>query len=250
MIMAGNDGRSNCWAFLLWTDSMPDYSFRFLKALNLPVFISPLHDRDTWTYEDSVDNYLDTGYALVVGQAKKPHYHIMIHFESNKSASYVLSALSPLHIQHVEQLGVCERSKGMGWRGYARYLCHLDNPEKAQYDPAEVVSFGGRSYFRDAAISAPAARAWDCAPIFEFISLNGVTSYSWLLEYCRMHHPDWYPTVFINSTKFVQFLKSMDWSGHKSVSMGQLPAPCDITTHSQGEGNKSSSLKLIGGVLN
>ena len=32
-------------------------------------------------------------------------------------------------------------------RGYARYLCHLDNPEKAQYDPAEVRCMGGADYY-------------------------------------------------------------------------------------------------------
>ena len=31
-------------------------------------------------------------------------------------------------------------------RAYARYLCHLDNPEKAQYEVAEGESLGGADY--------------------------------------------------------------------------------------------------------
>ena len=31
-------------------------------------------------------------------------------------------------------------------RAYARYLCHLDNPEKAQYDMENVISCSGADY--------------------------------------------------------------------------------------------------------
>lgn len=31
-------------------------------------------------------------------------------------------------------------------RGYARYLCHLDNPEKAQYDQSDAIQLGGADY--------------------------------------------------------------------------------------------------------
>lgn len=37
-----------------------------------------------------------------------------------------------------EQIGGVGCEKVNSIRGYARYLCHLDNPEKAQYDQGAV----------------------------------------------------------------------------------------------------------------
>lgn len=248
--MAGSNGRSSIWAFVIFEESRKPGTFEFLSKLQLPVFISPVHDRDLWTYEDSIDNYMHTGLALPVGSPKKPHRHYMIKFSSNKSMSYVLAALSPLGVKYVLQLGTCAKSLGQSWRGYARYLCHLDNPEKAQYDPALVLSFGGNSYFRDAAVSPSASRAWDCAPIFDFINANEITSYQVLLDYCLLHRPDWYPTVFLHATKFQQYMKSFTWTlRHFGDDVPLLPDPVSITTPTQGEGIKSFSALLGGDVL-
>ena len=63
---------------------------------------------------------------------KKPHYHVMIMYDSVKTieqAREVLSAIGGVGVEIVNSV-----------RGYARYLCHLDNPEKYQYDKGFVKS--------------------------------------------------------------------------------------------------------------
>ena len=52
----------------------------------------------------------------------------------------------------LEFVDIFEKIGGVGCqrinvvRGYARYLCHLDNPEKAQYNISDVISLGGADY--------------------------------------------------------------------------------------------------------
>lgn len=86
------------------------------------MLISPLHDKD-------IDKE---------GNPKKPHYHVILIFESLKSPKQVKEIIDifggvgtiPLH-----SLGA-----------YSRYLCHIDNPEKAQYNKEDVKEIGGANY--------------------------------------------------------------------------------------------------------
>ena len=113
--------RSNRWAFIVYPDDpRADGFLSFLEDdLKLCAAVSPLHDRDV---KDD-------------GTLKKPHYHVIVEYSSLKSMQQVLEQLSPLGIEYVEQ--VQNRSS------YTRYLAHLDSPDKARYNPAEVRSVCG-----------------------------------------------------------------------------------------------------------
>ena len=77
--------------------------------------ISPLH-------KDDVNPY---------GEVKKPHYHVIVMFDSVKTLEQFA--------EFADTFGGVGKEKVNSIRGYARYLCHLDNPEKAQYNPYDVV---------------------------------------------------------------------------------------------------------------
>lgn len=65
---------------------------------------------------------------------EKPHYHIMMMFSSVKSEQQARDIIS-------ECGGVgCEVIRDT--KLYARYLCHLDSPDKQKYSPDDVLSFG------------------------------------------------------------------------------------------------------------
>lgn len=84
--------------------------------------ISPLHDKDT----DSE------------GNPKKPHYHVILIFESLKSEKQVhelTESFGGVGVLPIQCLGA-----------YSRYLCHLDNPDKAQYSLEDVKEIGGADY--------------------------------------------------------------------------------------------------------
>lgn len=65
------------------------------------------------------------------GEIKKAHWHLLLSFETKKSLSLIAKML------HVEEnlIEVVNNYKSL-----ERYLIHLDNPDKAQYKPSEVIS--------------------------------------------------------------------------------------------------------------
>ena len=107
------------WAFVAYPESLPTDWIEQLKQSGLQVAISPLHDRDI-----NADN-----------TPKKPHYHIILIYSGpttyNNVATFTASINGTIP-QPLEQV-----------RGYYRYLTHQDNPEKAQYDPKDIICLNG-----------------------------------------------------------------------------------------------------------
>lgn len=108
------------YAFIVYPENNSiDIISDFLDTHSIPAFISPLHDKD-----------FDTN-----NQLKKPHYHILLNFSYPIEYNSVISLLSPFNINF---LTVVYSSSS-----YYRYLCHLDNPEKAQYSLKDIRPCGG-----------------------------------------------------------------------------------------------------------
>lgn len=108
------------WAFVLYPDSAPSNWIDILQQTGLPICISPLHDKDI-----NPDN-----------TPKKPHYHIILCYDG------------PTTFNNVKSLTVTELNQTIPIalelvKGYYRYLTHLDNPEKYQYDSSQIVSLNG-----------------------------------------------------------------------------------------------------------
>lgn len=114
--------RSEIWAIVAYPDSVPEDWREILDELHIPIFISPLHDKDV-----NAD-----------GEPKKPHWHIEFMWDSVKSLTQMNEIAEMLNAPAPQR----QNSK----RGCARYLCHLDNPEKAQYEIEDVVCLGGADY--------------------------------------------------------------------------------------------------------
>ena len=105
-----NDTRYRNWATVVYPESAPENWLDLLQGKYIPGFVSPLHDND----------------KNPTGEDKKAHYHVLFLFEGKKSKNQVqeiVDLINGVGLEHINSI-----------RGYARYLCHLDNPEKAQYD--------------------------------------------------------------------------------------------------------------------
>ena len=114
--------RKRNWAFILYPESAPeDWRVR-LRDMLVPGFISPIHNAD------KKDN----------GEVKKAHYHILLTFKGLKSYDQVCEITQSLNAT------IPQECKDI--RAYARYLCHLDNPEKAQYEISDVECLCGADY--------------------------------------------------------------------------------------------------------
>ena len=125
-----SDDRRKVWAAVLYPESLPSDWMSVLENTRVPIAVSPLHDRDVWTIEDQQSNP-----NHVAGERKKPHYHVVIYFDSLKSKNQVLTLIEPLGVRYVEPVEAP--------RAYNRYLCHLDQRGKAQYEPDEIIRLNG-----------------------------------------------------------------------------------------------------------
>lgn len=180
-------GRTRNYASVVYPESAPENWQEILSGLKVPAFISPLHDKD----------------LNPTGETKKPHYHVMLVFEGVKTqdqAKEIFSKISGVGCEAVQSL-----------RGYARYLCHLDNPEKAQYSTEDVRALCGADYV--GAIGLVTDKYKAIGEMIDFCVESGITSYSTLLIYCRNERYDWFRVLCDNGTVVMkEFLKSLEWT--------------------------------------
>ena len=186
VIMSETQKRYRNFATIIYADSAPVDWQEILAKQCIPAFISPLHDKD----------------KTAVGEPKKPHYHVLLMFDGKKSAEQVKEILKLIG-------GVgCEVVNSM--RGYARYLCHLDDPNKAQYDQGLVKSLCGADYI--ATIGLPTDKYKAIGEMIDFCQKNHIYAFSDLLEFSRAEHCDWFRVLCDSGTVVMkEYLKSRAW---------------------------------------
>lgn len=180
-------GRTRNFATVVYPESAPANWKELLDELHVAVLISPLHDKDT-----NPD-----------GEPKKAHYHVLMMFESPKDFD---TQVKPIF----DSIGAVGREFVNSARGYARYLCHLDNPEKTQYDPSEVHSMGGADYYGITQLPTDDVKL--IGEIMDYIQENEIFSFVEFLSLCRLHKPEWFSLVTLSRGWIVkEIIKSYAW---------------------------------------
>lgn len=184
--------RTRNFACVVYPESAPEQWREYLCEQFIPAFISPLHDRD----------------ENPTGERKKAHYHVIIMFDSLKTTEQARAVF-----EKIGGVG-CEIVQSI--RGYSRYLCHLDNPEKAQYSAEDVTQLCGADY--NATIGLATDRYKAIAEMIDFCVFNDIFAYSVLLEYSRLNRADWFRILCDNGTVVVkEYLKSREWEHKQHV---------------------------------
>lgn len=179
-------GRTRNYVTVVYPESAPENWQELLSEQFVPAFISPLHDKD----------------VNPTGEPKKAHYHVLIMFDSTKTIEQAKEIF--------EKIGGVGCEKVNSIRGYSRYLCHLDNPEKAQYDQSDVRSMCGADYITTIGLVTDKYKA--IREMMEFITEHDIYAYSDLLEYCAVERFDWFRVLCDNGTVVVkEYLKSRFW---------------------------------------
>lgn len=183
--MAGGS-RTRNFATVVYPESAPTGWQDILIEQFVPAFISPLHNLD----------------VNPTGEVKKEHYHVIIMFDgmkTNEQAKEIFDKIGGVGCERVQSI-----------RGYARYLCHLDNPEKYQYRIEDVRSLCGADYTGVIGLATDKYKA--VGEMIDFCIEKGIVSYSQLLIYARQERYDWFRVLCDNGTVVVkEFLKSLDW---------------------------------------
>lgn len=155
--------------------------------MHLSVLISPMHIGD-----HNPD-----------GKLKKPHYHVMFMFDGKKSYE---TQVKPLF----DQIGGVGREEVASMRGYARYMLHLDNPEKQSYDAADVTAYGGADF--ETIIRLPGDTMKAFRDITDFIRRNDIYGYAELIDALRVYAPELEEAAALKLTyPLTKYLKSRTW---------------------------------------
>lgn len=175
------------FATVLYQESAPEDFREIITSWHVPCLLSPYHEFDV---------------NERTGEVKKPHWHLLIMFEGKKSEEQVRELLRQVNGVGLEVIN--------SMRGYARYLCHLDNPEKHQYSRDDVKAFGGADYDEITQLETDKVKL--CSEMETFIDENDILSYSEFANYCMLHHYSWYRALKVNCSLPIMFyIKSKQW---------------------------------------
>ena len=181
------DGRARLWATVVYPESAQDGWREQLEAAHVAAMVSPLHDRDT----------------LPTGELKKAHWHVLWRYEGKKSVSQAQELADKIGGAGAVEIVA-------DYRGYARYLCHLDSPDKAQYSADDVQCFGGADW---GAVALSDAERTDgmLDEIEDWIDETGCVSYVALCRYARSERPDWKRCVRSHTVHLSALIRSAYW---------------------------------------
>lgn len=185
--MADRIVKTRNYATVVYPESAPENWKQLLEENFVPAFISPIHDRD----EDPT------------GESKKPHYHVIIMFDNTKVPDQAREIFDLIG-------GVgCEIVKSL--RGYARYLCHLDNPDKAQYSVDDVRSLCGSDYTSVIGLAIDRYKAFQ--DMIDFCERYNIIAFDHLVLYARHRRMDWFRILCDSGTIMMRnYIKSRKWS--------------------------------------
>lgn len=181
-------GRTRNWATILYPESAPDDWQDILTNLHVRAACSPLHDSD-----------LDAK-----GQLKKPHWHLIVCFDSVKTYEQASAVF--------QQIGGVGCVKISDVHAYCRYLCHQDNPEKHQYDIKDITTFAGFDVY-DYVVSK-SDQAEMLGDITEYIAANHITSFIDFMRWAKREQPEWFRLITACKTFLVW--KLIESEGYKA----------------------------------
>lgn len=161
------DRRARNFATVVYPESAPEDWLDTLKDQHICAFVSPLHDKD-------VDRK--------TGLPKKPHYHVMVMFDGKKSREQVSDLFALIGGVGLEIVG--------SLRGYARYLCHLDDPEKTLYDFDQVTQIAGANYAEVIGLAIDKRTA--IAEMQDFCISHNINEFADLMDYTAENKPEWH----------------------------------------------------------
>lgn len=180
--------RGRAWTFVLYADDYPfEYYKTYLERLQVPCAISPLHHGDS---EESLN-----------------HYHVLMLFQGNKTAQSLY-----------DDFGADLRKKGdyrlfkkvSSISAVCRYLIHLDNPDKEQFENGknEITCLNGfdlEKYFQS---ESDEIRLY--SEMIDFI-FDKMCTYQDLARFSNRYKKEWLPILLKRSYAIMALCKSVNY---------------------------------------
>lgn len=196
--------RSAYYSFILYPgDSAPENWQEILDGYHVQMLISPLHEPGKSDPEPGEPDQVES----------KAHRHVLVMFGSLKTQEQVAKISAAVN----GTLPFPVHSK----EGLARYLCHLDQPQKQQFDINDVIELGGAVY-RDN-IGAPYNRSTVIREMTDYVRINGIFSLADFVEYCKNENDTWYRALISDSAYIMkEYMQSAYWTMKNRLELQQM----------------------------
>lgn len=177
--------RSRAWSFIVYPESAPFDWRKILDDLHIEWVESPLHEFD----------------VNPTGEIKKAHWHILVQFTNVKSYDQVNEICQLVNAPAPQR---CHNTRSL-----VRYMAHMDNPDKFQYDIKDIKGHGGADV-EDLLKPSHAMRQSIIAEIQQFICQNNIVEFQDICDYARIYRrDDWFVVLNDGATfPIIQYLKS------------------------------------------
>lgn len=205
MAKSNTPPRYQYYTFLIYPDSTVNDFIERLREWHVPMYISPLHDKDT--DED--------------GETKKPHYHVMVLFDTLKPLTACDEIIKSVNGVKPPLDTFIVKSK----RAYARYLLHLDDPAKYPYYKTEKVTeiCGADPY--DEIIKSKSQQDFEQNEIIEaiqdYMEDHNIFNYAAIVRLARKSkNLEWSQCLKVNAYYFYSWCKSHndpDWINQQRI---------------------------------
>lgn len=203
-----SDEKNSYWLTILYPESAEEGWKDILCERGAMALVSPLHDKD----------------VNATGEPKKAHYHVILMWPKPTTYSNALKAAKLIG-------GVGCRS-ALTLRGSARYLCHLDNPEKAQYDIEDVLQFGGVDYLD--IINSTSDDDLELSKLYQHIKDNSCTSFLDLVIWCNINNRRWLHLINHKYRENVwKALRSNEYNAKQDLSLKYQAEMDALLQHNQ-----------------
>lgn len=169
------DERIRNWTFVIYPESAPKNWRDILDEQHIQWIESPLHDKDT--NED--------------GTPKKPHWHILLMYDGKKSFEQIKEITDSLNSPIPQKVA--------STKGLVRYMIHMDNPDKVQYNQADIIGHGGVD-LAELLKPTSSTRYQLIGEMMDYVREKNIIEMEDLLYYARIERfDDWFPLLCDNS---------------------------------------------------
>ncbi len=195
-------GRTRNWTLVVYPESAPEQWRSILDDEHIEWVESPLHDKDI-----NADKTI-----------KKPHWHILLIYESVKTYEQVKELTDKLNCPIPQK---CASPKGL-----VRYMCHMDNPEKVQYSKLDIIGHGGADV-SELLKPSSSERYVLIGEMINYVKDNNIIEFCDLAEYAlKERFDDWFPLLCDNSSYIMgSVLKSYR---HRRIQSSEVINPIKI----------------------
>ena len=192
--MKKKETRCRNWTVILYPESAPKNWIDIIQSQRIEWVQSPLHDKD----------------LTAVGEQKKAHYHLLLMFGGVKSYEQVKEITDLLNCPRPERV---HNSKSL-----VRYMLHMDDANKAQYNVSDLKAYGGVDV---AEMLRPSSseRYTLLKEMLDYIEQENITEFIDIVMYAsKNREDDWFPLLADNSAYFIgQVIKSQRFKNYCTV---------------------------------